>query len=472
MDVFEDKRVLIVDDSRTIRRALGAALSGRGALVKQAEDGEAGLQVLADEEFDLVITDVDMPRLNGFDFCERVKQDPRTRNIPVIILTSRENDLDVERGFIVGANAYALKTVGRERCLEVAEDILSRIVFRQRQLVLLIEDSATTRQIIARTLKAAGFQVALAEHGAEALELLRTLHPTLILSDREMPVMNGMSLCRELHQKAEFTGIPFVMMSGSGEKSVMRQAMQFGAAAFLVKPFNLEQLVITLEQLLSSQFSLLLKERERLETESRMMLASITALAEALEARDAYTRGHSDSVAEIAVAIAAQMGADDADIAMLRIGARLHDIGKIGVPDAILQKPGKLTSAEYTAIQGHPAIGAGILEPITSLADIIPIVLQHHERVDGKGYPNGLKGTEIALNARITAVADTYDALTSDRPYRVGLSHGKAVSIILQARGTQLCPECVDAFIAWSGQRTAKAAAQVKLDASNRATKI
>ena len=445
---FEAKRVLIVDDSRMIRRALCAALSERGALVQEAEDGEEGLRVLAEGRFDLVVTDVEMPRLNGFEFCEKIKQDPRIRKIPVIILTSRGNDQDIDRGFTVGASAYALKMGGRDHFLEVVEDIFKRIAFRQEQQILLIEDSASTRQIIAEALKMAGFQVVLAEHGGEALELLRNLRPNLILSDKDMPVMNGMSLCRAVHQQPSLAGIPFVMMSGSGEKSVMRQALQFGAAGFLVKPFNLDQLVITLEQLMSSQFRLLLKERERLETESRLMLASITALAEALEARDKYTRGHSDSVAEIAVSIAAQLGTDAADIEMLRIGARLHDIGKIGVPDRVLLKPGKLTNEELQAIRGHPAIGAGILEPITSLADIIPIVLQHHERVDGKGYPYGLKGKEIAMNARITAVADTYDALTSDRPYRVGMPHAKAVNIIREIRGTQLCPECVDAFLA------------------------
>jgi putative nucleotidyltransferase with HDIG domain len=232
----------------------------------------------------------------------------------------------------------------------------------------------------------------------------------------------------------------------------MRQALQFGASSFLVKPFNMDQLVLGLEQLLSSQFRLLLKERERLETEGQMMLASITALAEALEARDPYTRGHSDAVAEIAVGIARCMGLEEQELDNLRIGGRLHDIGKIGVPDDILLKPGRLTDEEFAVIKRHPTVGAGILAPIPSLAEVLPVVEQHHEHFDGNGYPRGLAGESISLNARITGVADCYDALTSDRPYRQGMSHEEALAIIRQLRGSQLCPDCVDAFIGWTGR--------------------
>ncbi len=450
MSILGGRRILIVDDSRMIRHALVSALVERGASAEEAEDGVSGLQVLQNSDFDLVVTDVDMPHMDGYQLCERIRQDQRTRALPVVILTSRDQDQDIDRGFSVGANAYASKISGREHFIEVVEDVLNRIAFRRGQTVLLVEDSPNTRQMIARALEDAGFQVVVAEDGRNALDRLRSLRPNLILSGNNMPRLSGMALCRKVHRNESLANVPFVMMSRAGGRSNMQQAMQSGAAAFLIKPFNLDQLVLTLEQLLSNQFRLLLNERERLETESRMMLASITALAEALEARDAYTRGHSDSVAELAVAIATQMGADDEMLETLHIGGRLHDIGKIGVPDDILLKPGKLSAAEYQAIQRHPSIGAGILAPIPSLAAVLPLVEQHHEHFDGSGYPKGLKGDEIALSARITAVADTYDALTSDRPYRKGMLHAKAVSIIREFRGTQLCPQCVDAFIAWA----------------------
>jgi len=176
------------------------------------------------------------------------------------------------------------------------------------------------------------------------------------------------------------------------------------------------------------------------------MLASITSLIEALEARDQYTRGHSESVADIVTRMAAHRQEDDAKQEILSIGGKLHDLGKIGVPDSILLKAGQLTAAEFAILQRHPSIGADILGSIPTLKEIIPVILHHHERFDGKGYPAGLKGEKIPLWARMTAVADTFHAITSDRPYRKGLSRDEAFQIIADNKGTQLCPECVDLF--------------------------
>ncbi|MDY7031281.1 MAG: HD-GYP domain-containing protein, partial [Thermodesulfobacteriota bacterium] len=181
----------------------------------------------------------------------------------------------------------------------------------------------------------------------------------------------------------------------------------------------------------------------------RMMLASITSLVSALEARDSYTRGHSEAVARIVSGLVTLTGGSKEEIESAAIGGRLHDIGKIGVKDSILSKPGRLTSEEFAVIRQHPLTGANILKSIPSLMDIIPIVLSHHERLDGKGYPQGLKGDKIPQWSRMTAVADTYHALTSDRPYRNSMPEEKALQIIDDVKGTQLCPDCVDLFFNW-----------------------
>jgi len=194
---------------------------------------------------------------------------------------------------------------------------------------------------------------------------------------------------------------------------------------------------------------MLIKDRERLESERRMMLAGITSLIEALEARDPYTRGHSESVGKILIGMAADMGASTKELELLDIAGGLHDLGKIGVPDAILLNPGKLTKKEFDAIKEHPVMGANILAPIETLTDMIPIILHHHERMDGKGYPHGLKGSQNPLWARATAVADTYHAMTSNRSYRQGLSQEIAFQIMQDVRGTQPCPECLDIFLQW-----------------------
>ncbi|MBE0557282.1 MAG: HD domain-containing protein [Proteobacteria bacterium] len=169
-------------------------------------------------------------------------------------------------------------------------------------------------------------------------------------------------------------------------------------------------------------------------------------LIAALEARDPYTRGHSETVATLVEEMGRRMNIDAEGIESLAIAGRLHDIGKIGVPDNILLKPGRLSEAEFAVIRQHPTIGASILSVIPSIKPLLPVILHHHERLDGRGYPGGLKGDEIMLWARMTAVADTYHALISDRPYRRGVSHEQAMDIIEDVRGTQLCPDCVDAF--------------------------
>ena len=310
----------------------------------------------------------------------------------------------------------------------------------------MVDDSATIRQIVSKALEEAGFQVMTAEDGRQGLTRIKEKRPDIIISDINMPVMDGIEFCKRIHADPDLAIIPFVTMSTNSDRAIMRRLLEWGASTYLVKPFNVEQVVITVERLLSDHFLILLKEKERLDAEQKMMLAGITSLIEALEARDPYTRGHSEAVARIIAQIGKQMNADTETIDSMIIAGRLHDIGKIGVPDAILLKPGKLTDEEFSIIKKHPVIGASILGAIHSIQPLLPVILHHHERFDGKGYPDGLKGGEIMLWARITAVADTYHALTSDRPYRKGMSHEEAMRIIESVRGSQLCPDCVDAF--------------------------
>lgn len=179
------------------------------------------------------------------------------------------------------------------------------------------------------------------------------------------------------------------------------------------------------------------------------MLGSIASLISALEARDPYTRGHSETVARIVSGIATLMGLSKQQTETITIGGRLHDIGKIGVRDDILFKPGPLTPREFEIIKQHPVIGANILKPISSLKEIVSIVLYHHERPDGKGYPYGLSALQIPLWASMVSVADTYAALRSKRPYQSPIPREQAIQIIQEVRGTQLCPECVDLFLKW-----------------------
>lgn len=198
---------------------------------------------------------------------------------------------------------------------------------------------------------------------------------------------------------------------------------------------------------LADQLAVALSNARLIEDMEHLTLGTIEALARTVDAKSSWTSGHSERVAEMAVKIARAMGWDDKRVQTLYRGGLLHDIGKIGVPLAILDKPDKLTEEEYAKVKDHSAIGAKILEPINAYADIIPMVIQHHERFDGKGYPQGLAGKAIDINARILAVADVYDALVSSRPYRQGWIEDKVVELLKNEAGRQFDPDVVEAFL-------------------------
>jgi response regulator RpfG family c-di-GMP phosphodiesterase len=336
--------------------------------------------------------------MDGIELCQQLKTNPLTRGIPVIMVSAFDSNHDIDLGFQAGASAYLSKRDARQFLYDTIEKTLSKSTFQRKRLIMVVEDSRTVCQLVEEGLAQAGFQVVTAQHGKEALERLNEKHPDLILSDLDMPEMDGFALCEAIQNDPKLASIPFMVMSTISGRGHMKRIIQQGAAGYIVKPFNLDELVIYIERLLSDQFQLLLKERERLDTERNLMLASITSLISALEARDAYTKGHSETVADILANVATRMGMSKQEIEVITIGGRLHDIGKIGIRDDILLKPGPLTDREYDIIKQHPVIGANILKPIPSLADIVPIVFLHHERMDGNGYPLGLKGTQIPLS--------------------------------------------------------------------------
>ena len=316
--------------------------------------------------------------------------------------------------------------------------------------ILVVDDSISMRHFLHQELTKEGFLVCTAENGRNALEIIKNGNiPNLILSDVYMPEMSGIELCEALHGNPLYRAIPFVVMSTENDSDNMRQMRQHGAAAFIIKPFNIEQLIMTLNKIFSYEFLLLQKENERLDGEQKLLLAGITSLVKALEARDHYTRGHSERVSAILAGLVEYSGGTAADIERAKIAGRLHDIGKIGIRDDVLLKPGRLSYDEFEHIQQHPSIGASIIQTIPSISDILPVVYSHHERMDGNGYPQGLSGHEIPLLARMTAVADTYDALTSDRPYRQSKSHDNALDLIAKVTGSQLCPDAVGLFFKW-----------------------
>lgn len=452
-----DLKILVVDDSSSARTFISDLLASFKASVEEAHDGEEALAIIRGGScFDLILTDKDMPRMDGIQLCRKLKSDPLCQSIPIIMISNFDSDEDVERGFQAGASSYVSKAEVKERLPQAIEDILSRSNFRRKQQVLVVEDSEAIRRLVTGYLAQAGFDVLSADNGHAALEILKDRKPDLILSDIVMPGVDGLRLLKIVQSDSELAGIPFVVMSVHKERRYMHHVVEQGAVAYLVKPFKLDELVILIDRILSDQFLLLLKEKERITQERDMLLASIASLINALEARDTCTKGHSMTVAQIVTGMATFTDATEDEIERLNTGAKLHDVGKIGIRDQVLFKKGRLSPEEYAIIKTHPEVGATILESIPGLADILPMVRHHHERYDGTGYPAGLKGNDIPFWARMIAVADTYDAMISNRPYRDGVSFNEVLETIRKVSGTQLCPECVDIFFDWISKNEPK----------------
>lgn len=289
----------------------------------------------------------------------------------------------------------------------------------------------------------------------EALACVSKVEPAVVVTDMKMPGQDGIWLLEVLREK--HPDVEVLVMTGFGEVDTAISALRHGAADYLTKPIHHGQLAASVERALERR-RLVLENRayqrdlEQLVADKTRELSEVydmtlEALVTALDAREAETSNHSQRVVRTTLAIATQMGIDKELQRHIARGALLHDIGKIGVPDHVLLKPGKLTDEEWQEMRRHPEIGARILSGIPFLELAVDIVLAHQERWDGMGYPRGLKGEEIPVGARIFAVADAVDAILSDRPYRRGRSIGVARDEISGHSGTQFDPAVVDAFL-------------------------
>lgn len=431
--------ILVADDEPLIRRMFSMYLTNEGYRVLTADNGEEAVKKVKEAIPDLVITDIKMPHVDGYEVCRAIKECRDTQHIPVVIVSALGGELDIDKGFNSGANEYLTKPVDLVELAGRIQNIFRGIQLRGREKVLVVTPSQIERSILQYGLEQQGFEVEAARDGGEALETALRAPPGVVVADLELPVVDIFQLRDLMRQNRTLRDLPLVVLTNRASKVDKARRDRLEAAAFIMKPFPIERLVALIERILGER-------RTRIEAERDILLQTIKSLVQALEARDKYTRGHSDNVARYTVMIARHFLEREEEIGRYQLSAQLHDIGKIGVPDAILLKPGRLTDEEMRIMQTHPGKGSDILAPIPSLQDVIPGVRWHHERMDGKGYPDGLKGMEIPLQARVIAVADTFDALTSNRPYRLGCTVEKALAIIRAAADTQFDPEVVDVF--------------------------
>lgn len=323
---------------------------------------------------------------------------------------------------------------------------------------LVVDDEPRLRQVLVRVMVGEGFRCEEASNGVEALEKLAGGDYVLVLSDLRMPRMDGLELLSNIRKK--HPEIAVVLITAVAEVEVALSALSMGAMDYLTKPFHIEEVRARVAQALEKRRLVLENRQYQQELEDRvavqagrieeLFLGGVQAVVHALEVKDPYTRGHSIRVSRFSMLMARHLGLDDDTIHQIELGGHVHDIGKIGVRESILNKETALTDAEYAHIMTHPVVGWQILSPLLTDAPLaLNIVRSHHERFDGHGVPDALAGDRIPLEARIASVTDAFDAMTSGRAYRRGhrMTVATALKELQRHRGTQFDPVMVTEFV-------------------------
>lgn len=315
--------------------------------------------------------------------------------------------------------------------------------------IIVVDDDKLNLKVAEKILEK-NYRVATMSSGKEALELLHRYIPKLILLDLHMPDMDGRETMAEIRKNEVWEKIPIIFLTADSKPETENECLLLGAADFIVKPFVpmvMQSRISRIIELYELREDLENRLEEKTQLVESVSLNSVMAIANTIDAKDNYTSGHSIRVAKCSEAIARRLGWSEEDIQNMHYIALLHDIGKIGVPDSILNKPTKLNKEEFEIIKQHPAIGSDILKDIHMIRNVTDGALYHHERFDGKGYPHGLKGEEIPLCARIICIADSYDAMTSNRIYRSQLPTERVIEEFEKGRGKQFDPKLTDLFV-------------------------
>ena len=328
--------------------------------------------------------------------------------------------------------------------------------------ILIVDDEDMICRVLVRRLSAEGYVCTTAHNGKEALSCTYKNPFSLIISDINMPEMDGLELLKRV--KTMNPAMMVIMVTAYPEIDMAVEAMRLGAYDFIIKPADLDLVVLSVKRALEKkrleeELEAYHKNLEKLVEEKtaglrqayrilkKVHLDSVKVLVEAIDAKDPYTRGHSDRVKRMSLKIALRLGFNEEKLEILEYGALLHDIGKIGIRDQVLQKPGVLNSEEYEYIQEHPLIGVKILEGIDFFKDKIPLIRHHHEHFDGTGYPDGLVGEAIPLEARIITVPDAFDAMTSVRPHRGAMPLQHVLGELEKGKGKHFDPKILEIFL-------------------------
>jgi putative two-component system response regulator len=317
--------------------------------------------------------------------------------------------------------------------------------------ILIVDDEYSGRETLQSVLEGEGYNLIMAENGPQAIERAKIFLPDVILLDVMMPGMTGFEVCERIRSDPQVAEIPIIILTALDDRESLLTGLKAGADDFISKPFDRFELrarLIGITRL--NRYHKLVEEREKLQMAHERLLdaydATIAGWSHAMDLRDHETEGHSFRVTGLTIDLARAYGIPEDALVHIRHGALLHDMGKLGVPDGILHKPDKLTEEEWVTMRKHPQFAYDMLYPIEYLRPSLDIPLCHHEKWDGSGYPKGLQGNQIPIAARMFAIVDVWDALTSDRPYRAAWNKEDALTYIREQSGKHFDPDIVELF--------------------------
>lgn len=320
-----------------------------------------------------------------------------------------------------------------------------------KPIILVIDDEKIVRETL-EALLSEDYQLHFAENGMEGLALAMQTKPDVILLDVMMPKLDGYAVCRQIRATDLLVEIPIIMITALDDRDSRLQGLRAGVDDFLSKPFDSMELLARIQTITRlNRYRHIVEQRSQLEEMHKELLISyhktIEGWVNALDLRDKETEGHTRRVSEKSVELARAIGVGEDQLNDIRMGALLHDIGKLGVPDSILLKPGKLTEEEWKVMRLHPVYAYQWLAPIAFLKNAVDIPYCHHEKWNGSGYPRGLQGEDIPLSARLFTIVDVWDALCSDRPYRAAMPEHEVLEFIKSGSGEHFDPSLVEIFI-------------------------
>ena len=483
----EQLKILVVDDEASIRDVFKDYLAATtNYTVFTANDGLEALDIIKSEKIDCCFTDLSMPRLNGLELAQKINQHDNT--IPVVVMTgypSMDNAIDtlkngvadfITKPFRINQILPTINRVMTARSHFVDNILLKEEAEKGKKLIkinqelqeklkevetinLILQklDQATTSQDLFNILVNLSGKITQCDEAHFCFFTQGMTDYEIIASffrDQNIEKSDAVHIEKKIAKKVANDGMPFLIRGNNGNGDTIAIPLKIKSSVFGILTSTIREETRCFSEkelyflnLLVEKASFLTENLALYENIYENLFSTLYAFVETIEARDPYTKQHSANVSKYAMSIAKAYGCLQDEIARLNVSGNLHDIGKIGIPDSILLKPGRLTDEEYEIIKKHPVIGSNIIGHFGMWTDEQSIIRHHHERFDGKGYPDGLKGEEIPLLARILAVADVYDALTTDRSYRRKMPEHVAVKIIRENAGSQFDPKIVNIFL-------------------------